>query len=83
MAEFCLECWAKKNREKPDKKKYIISKETDLCEGCGEIKPVVIGERDFYYLTSFLFLPFEIIIIIVRLFLKLFIWLYKLIKKNR
>ncbi len=45
MAEFCLDCWNKINKSKDDEKKYILSKDLDLCEGCGEWKHVVIRKR--------------------------------------
>ena len=30
--------------------KYVISKDLDLCEGCGEYKHVIIRMKDRYYL---------------------------------
>ena len=43
MAEFCLDCWNKLNgtHYTPDQ----VWLEEDLCEGCGEWKPVVVGFR--------------------------------------
>lgn len=49
MAEFCLECFNeyvlpdgyRKRREKD----VTLSREPELCEGCGKIKPVVILDR--------------------------------------
>ena len=45
MAEFCLGCWNKimKTADPPDM--YLISKELDLCEECGELKPVIIRKK--------------------------------------
>ena len=43
MAEFCLECWNELMETNDPPKKYHISKELDLCEGCGQWKPVLIG----------------------------------------
>ena len=40
MAEYCRECAAKILGL--DVKHAIMSKELDLCEGCGEYKPVVV-----------------------------------------
>ena len=63
MAEFCLECWNKMNETDENEKKYITSKELDLCEGCGEWKHVIIMERKAYYMRKFklFFWPFIII----------------------
>lgn len=41
MAEFCLECFNKLNGTNYSKEDVILS--TDLCEGCGEVKPCVVG----------------------------------------
>lgn len=49
MAEFCLDCWNKINEANDSKRKYIISKDLDLCEECGEWKNVIIAERRGYY----------------------------------
>ena len=53
MAEFCLECWNRINGTKDSGRKYMLSKELDLCEGCGEWKPVIIVERKTYYMNKF------------------------------
>lgn len=39
MAEFCKDCFEKLN---PDWIIITISNDVDLCEGCGEWRPVVI-----------------------------------------
>lgn len=54
MAMFCLECWNRINETEDSSQKYIISKELDLCEGCGELKQVIIAKRKFYYLNRLL-----------------------------
>ena len=46
MAEFCLDCWNKLNDANDKEENYIMSKELDLCEGCGEWKHVIIVERN-------------------------------------
>jgi len=63
MAEFCLNCWNKMNESEDSKKKYILSKELDLCDGCGEWRPVIIMERKAYYTHKFRYfiLPVRII----------------------
>ena len=58
MAEFCLECWNKINNSNDKERKYIMSEELGLCEGCGEWKRVIIAKkRRFHFrrLRPFLF----------------------------
>ena len=43
MAEFCLDCWNKLNGTDDTEERYVF--EWELCEECGEYKPVIIGER--------------------------------------
>ena len=49
MAEFCLDCWNRLNRERLTERDVILSREYDLCEGCGEVRRVVEGERTFKF----------------------------------
>ncbi len=49
MAEFCLDCLNRISKTRYDERKYIISKDLDLCEGCGEWKHIVVMERSGYY----------------------------------
>ena len=46
MAEFCLECWNKINGTEDGEWKYVLSKSLYLCEGCGELKYIIVTERD-------------------------------------
>ena len=71
MAEFCLECWNRINGSNDSKRKYILSKDLDLCEGCGEYKSVIVMERREYYLYKlrFLVFPFKIIFVVA-----IFLW---------
>lgn len=39
MAEFCAECARKVLGLRGE---FVMSKESDLCEGCGELKRVVV-----------------------------------------
>jgi len=49
MAEFCLECMNRMDGRDDPPEMYILSKELDLCEGCGQWKHVVIrGRRGFW-----------------------------------
>ena len=82
MANFCLDCWNKMNGTNDSKRKYIFSKELDLCEGCGEWKQAIIEERWFYYqykLRYFL-LPFKIIWWIIFFLWRLLILPYLIFK---
>lgn len=43
MAEFCLDCWNKLNGTSYTKRQ--VRTDMDLCEGCGEWKPVIVAFR--------------------------------------
>ena len=43
MAEFCINCWNKMNGT--DYTKNDVRTEMDLCEGCGQWKPVIVVLR--------------------------------------
>ena len=45
MAEFCLKCWNEINGTDDPPGKYVMSEEENLCEGCGEMKRVIVTER--------------------------------------
>ena len=45
MAEICLECWRKLSEQREPRWKYVLSRELDLCEECGEWKRVIVRER--------------------------------------
>ncbi len=47
MAEFCLDCWNKLNGTCDTEDDWVISKDLDLCEGCGQWKHVVEKPRVF------------------------------------
>ncbi len=42
MAEFCVDCWNELNGSNNTEKDFILSENLDLCEGCGELKNVII-----------------------------------------
>ena len=85
MAEFCLECWNKINETKDNERKYIISKDLDLCEGCGELKPVIIMERKAYYVHKFRYfiLPIRIIYNIIYFIWRLILLPYLIFEYNK
>lgn len=48
MAEFCLDCWNEMNGRKDTAAEYILSKELELCEGCGKYKHVIEYPRRWF-----------------------------------
>ena len=46
MAEFCIDCMNKMNGSNYTEKDVCFSENTDLCEGCGEYKHVVISVKE-------------------------------------
>ena len=48
MAEFCLECWNKLMGTEDSSKKYVMSKDLDLCEECGQWKRVIVVMKRRY-----------------------------------
>jgi len=48
MAEFCLQCLNRINKTNDPESKYIISKDLELCEGCGKMRHIVVAERNAY-----------------------------------
>ena len=82
MAYFCLDCWNQLNETNDSKKKYIISRELLLCEGCATLKNVILEERKYYYLHKirFLIFPFQMLCRFFYFLWRLCLlpgWLYK------
>lgn len=50
MAEFCLDCWNRLMNTNDPPEKFVISKELDLCEGCGQWRHVIVRVR---YISMF------------------------------
>ena len=48
MAEFCLECWNKLMDTNDSSKRFIISRDLDLGEECGEWKRVIVRVKLWY-----------------------------------
>jgi len=55
MAEFCLDCWNKINDSRYTIKDFVISRELDLCEECGEYKQVIVRKRFYPHIFIKLF----------------------------
>ena len=49
VAELCLECLNKLTGRNEKKSTYILSKDLDLCDNCGEWKRVVVMTKRAYY----------------------------------
>lgn len=82
MAEFCLECWNELNDTEDSQRKYIMSDDVWLCEGCGKWKKVVVVERKIYYLYKFRFfiMPIKFIGILLFVLWRLLIFPYLVFK---
>ncbi len=50
MAEFCLDCWNRINGFHKTERDYLLTDEYDLCEGCGQFRPVIRRERTLKFL---------------------------------
>lgn len=46
MAEFCKECFLTKMAPGTNPDNLVISEEADLCESCGELKPIVLEVKE-------------------------------------
>lgn len=71
MAEFCPDCWNRINGSEDDKKKYVLSKDLDLCEGCGEWKHVIIRERNNNISWKFVIVILVVLCIITEILIPL------------
>ncbi len=85
--EFCLECFRKINGPEYKKRKYVLTKELNFCEECGELKRTVFMERIYYYMRKFRYVifPFKVIYIIVDFILRLMLlplFIYKRKKRK-
>lgn len=69
MAEFCLKCWNELNGRNDPPQKFIISKDLDLCEGCGKLTHVILMERKYAYLRKLRFIAFPFKILYAVLFI--------------
>lgn len=57
VAEFCVKCYNEMFKLNTPEEEYILSDNPELCEGCGEMKHVVIMERKdvLFYRVHFIF----------------------------
>ena len=84
MAKFCLECWNKINEREDSPKKYVLTKDLELCEGCGEWKKVIVAERKFYYAYKFRYfiIPFKLVFNVFRFVCRLLILPYLIFRQK-
>ena len=61
MAEFCLDCMNKILGTNDSERKYVLSKELELCEECGEWKRVIVTTRRSYYIRELIIEYFQYI----------------------
>lgn len=82
MSEICLECWNKINQSNYKKYKYILSKEEELCEECGQLKRVIVVERKYYYMRKFCYIifPFKVIFMVIYVLWRIAILPYLIYK---
>ena len=59
MAEFCLTCWNKTQNIPLQEKNVVISKELDLCEGCGKMKQVIVCTKKGWLIRYVRYLIFR------------------------
>ena len=52
MSEICLECYNEIMGTNDPPEKYVLSKDLDICEECGEMKHIIIREHIGYDLYS-------------------------------
>lgn len=45
MAELCFNCYKAFIDPNADMRRLVLSDEPDLCEGCGQVVPVVLGDK--------------------------------------
>ncbi len=84
MAEFCFECWNRINKANDIPKRYIISENLSLCDGCGKYKHIVVMERRYYMRKPrFAVLPIKFICTFVLLLWRFYISLYLFYKRKK
>ena len=54
MANYCFDCWNEINERNTPKKMYVLSRDLDLCEGCRQLKPVIVRLRMRYIIKDIL-----------------------------
>ncbi len=86
MAEFCLDCLNKINGTNYDKSCFVLLKDLELCEECGQWKQVVVTRRQFYCTNKLVLLVYELLKLIIlflwRVIASIFMFLKNKIKKN-
>jgi hypothetical protein len=62
MKKYCLECWNETHGCIDKPRRFIFSREPELCEICGQYKRVIIRMRRYYYIRALdiLLIPLKI-----------------------
>lgn len=86
MADFCVDCLNKLEEAVPPKPKsaYILSKELELCEECGQYKHIVIVERKYYWLRKLriVLFPFKAALFLLSVLWNLLTFPYRVWKRT-
>ena len=82
MAEFCYECFCEFYEVKLKRKELLFSDEPELCEGCGECKPVVVVCKKDYVLYKLRYLIYLLKIVSAILLLPIALPRYFFIKQK-
>ena len=64
MSEICLECWNKINQSNYKAYKYILSKEKELCEECGQLKKLLLLRAN-----TIIYANFNMLFFLLKIFL--------------
>jgi len=85
MAEFCVDCWNELNGTDYPEKKYILTDTYELCEGCADLKRVIVCERKEYYLYKlrYVLFPFKCIYIILYVLIRIPLIPYLIYKQKK
>ncbi len=52
MSEICIDCWNKYMETDDKPKKFLMTRVPELCEDCGQWKPVIIRYKLRYILAD-------------------------------
>ncbi|MBR1969947.1 MAG: hypothetical protein IKA17_06290, partial [Clostridia bacterium] len=80
MAEFCLDCLNKINGTNHGESYFVLSRDLELCEECGQWKRVVITRRQYYYSYRFVLLFCAILKSSILFLWKVINSIYRLLK---
>ena len=82
MAEFCRDCWNKYHKNDPARN-YVLSPDLDLCEGCGEMKRIVLYRKTNPFSIDLLLFFLDVVWKLICFLISLPIKLYNHIKAKK